>query len=350
MEEKKRITIATELLNGQGLGNQLFCYIAIRGIAKKLGADFSILNASQFANNIHSNLGMYFMDLESGCERKKEDFLEVYHEKEERIFLPYSNHDLTLGCYITGEDSELFQLKKNTLIYGNLQSEIYFKSYQDDIKKWLHVKEEYNCMEYSKPNLCIVNVRGGEYTSNPELFLRRKYWIDAINHMKKIRKDMEFMVITDDVVAAKRVLPELEAFHFELSKDYTIIKNAHYFIASNSTFSFFPIFTSDTIQYCIAPKYWARHNVSDGYWASEQNIYTGYHYLDRSGRVFTADECREELKEYKMRTKNDRKRKIPYTGIKKKIAMQYVKFFRAKSLVVRALFSIKKRIKVKMSR
>ena len=46
MENKP--VIATELLKGQGLGNQLFCYITIRCIAYKNGFDFSILNREIF--------------------------------------------------------------------------------------------------------------------------------------------------------------------------------------------------------------------------------------------------------------------------------------------------------------
>ena len=57
--------------------------------------------------------------------------------------------------------------------------------------------------------------------------------------------------------------------------------------------------TSDELKYAIAPKYWARHNVSDGYWASEQNIYSCFHYMDKKGRIFTPEECRQELEEYK---------------------------------------------------
>ena len=40
--EKKPI-IATELLKGQGLGNQLFCYVTTRALAYKKGFDFAIL-------------------------------------------------------------------------------------------------------------------------------------------------------------------------------------------------------------------------------------------------------------------------------------------------------------------
>ena len=66
--------IATELLKGQGLGNQLFCYIATRCLALEKGCDFSILNREILANNIHSNKGMYFMDLDCGLDLRKEDF------------------------------------------------------------------------------------------------------------------------------------------------------------------------------------------------------------------------------------------------------------------------------------
>ena len=46
--------IATELLKGQGLGNQLFCYITTRCIAMRNHCDYSILGSETLANNIHS--------------------------------------------------------------------------------------------------------------------------------------------------------------------------------------------------------------------------------------------------------------------------------------------------------
>ena len=48
----------------------------------------------------------------------------------------------------------------------------------------------------------MLNLRGGEYASEPALFLRKKYWTDAMAQMKKIRSDMEFMIVTDDVTMA----------------------------------------------------------------------------------------------------------------------------------------------------
>ena len=126
-------------------------------------------------------------------------------------------HDIEHGCYISGADEKLLRLAQSTLVYGNMQDEAYFGQYKEEIKQWLRVKPEYDSYEYSRDNLCIINIRGGEYTSNPELFLRRKYWLDAMKVMKRKRPDIEFMVITDDLSAARRILPEVPAYHFDLS-------------------------------------------------------------------------------------------------------------------------------------
>ena len=117
--------------------------------------------------------------------------------------------------------------------------------------------------------------------------------------MRKIRPDMEFLAVTDDVEAAYKILPEVRAVRNDIGKDYVTIKNARYLLLSNSSFAVFPALTSDELKYAIAPKYWARHNVSDGYWASEQNIYSCFHYMDKKGRIFTPEECKAELEEYK---------------------------------------------------
>lgn len=336
--------IATELLNGQGLGNQLFCYVTTRALAYKNGCNFSILNREILANNIHSNKGMYFMDIDCGISCAKEDFKSVYHEREDRIHIGNSRHDIENGCYITGVDEKLLSIDETTLVYGNMQDEAYFGRYKKEVKEWLRVKPEYDCMDYSRENLCIINIRGGEYAGSPELFLRRRYWLDAMKVMRRKRADMEFMVVTEDISAARRILPEVKAYHFDLAGDYTAIKNASYLILSNSTFAFFPAFTSDTVKYIIAPKYWARHNVSDGYWASEQNIYSGFNYMDRNGRLFTAEECRKELSEYKRTSPCYKKIGRRLTGAELSMARLKSKCLIYGDLSVRALRSAKRRV------
>lgn len=293
------VMIGTEFLQGQGLGNQLFCYVSVRCIAKDAGYEFGTAGQGQLAVNIHSKKGMYFMDMDLGTPILDKRKFEVYREKEERLYLKNCVHDMVHGCYVAGADEEIYQIADDTLVYGNLQAERYFAHHREEIKGWLKVKEEYDSYKYTRENLCILNIRGGEYADSRPLFLRRKYWLDAMENMRRIRPDMEFMAVTDDVETAKRLLPEVEAHDFGLAGDYVTVKNARYLIVSNSSFAFFPAFTSETVRKVIAPKYWARHNVSDGYWASEQNIYGGFWYQDRKGQLFSAQECRKELEEYR---------------------------------------------------
>lgn len=291
--------IGTEFIQGQGLGNQLFCYATARSMAEDLGYEFGTAGQNHFANNIHSNKGMYFMDIDLGRNICDADDYRHYYEKEERIWIDNSVHDLIHGCYIAGSDPGLFRIGDNTLIYGNLQAEDYFRNHFEDLKNWFHVKEAYDSHEYTQDNLCILNMRGGEYFGARELYLKKDYWLQAMEHMKQIVPDMRFMIITEDVRRARQMFPNLPVHHFDMGKDYVTIKNACYLILSNSSFACFPAFTSITCKYLIAPKYWARHNVSTGYWSSGQNIYSGWNYMDREGKIYTAEECRKELDEYK---------------------------------------------------
>ena len=293
--------IGTEFIPGQGLGNQLLCYVTARCIALEHGVPFGLVRGELLGNVLHSQRGMYFMDIDLGERIAEEDRDKYnrYDEKETRLFIGNSQHDMTHGCYVADADPALHTLPDDTLIYGNMQSEDYFGKYRDEVRSWLKLRPEADSHEYTRDNLCIINMRGGEYADSPELFLDRSYWLHAIRHMKQIRPDMEFMVVTEDVESAKKVLPEFECHHFDMGKDYATVHNARYLILSNSSFAVMPAFTSETLQYAIAPKYWARHNVSDGYWASGQNIYSFLDYLDRKGNIFTAKECREEWEAYK---------------------------------------------------
>ena len=312
--------IGTEFIKGQGLGNQLLVLVTAKALAKKYGYEFGTASQEKFAMNIHNDKGMYFMDVDLGYNitPEEKEKMKHYDEKEVRLYLGTGVHDMTHGCYVAGVDDYLLNdLEDNTLIYGNLQAGAYFDEYKDEFKEWLKVKPEFDSYEYSQDDLCIINVRGGEYAGAPYLFLDRKYFLNAMKKMRQINPNMRFMVVTDDEHSAKRVLPEIEAHHFDMGKDYVTVKNAKYLILSNSSFALLPAYTNEVAKYIIAPKYWARHNVSDGYWASEQNIYDLFNYMDRKGRIFTADECRVELEEYKKNSKRYKKDIVNSTGIKR---------------------------------
>ena len=168
--------IGTEILNGQGLGNQLFAYVTARAIAKERGCEFGICNPEQLGNNVHSGRGMYFMDIDIGktISQDLKKKYKVWNDSDDRLFLGTSTADLQNGIYVSGPDDSIHSVEDNTLLYGNLQDESYFGNYREDIKSWLKVKDEYDSYEYTRDDLCIINLRGGEYSGAPELFLRRK--------------------------------------------------------------------------------------------------------------------------------------------------------------------------------
>ena len=338
--------IGTEFIDGQGLGNQLFCYVTARAVALENGYEFGTAGQERFAVNIHSNRGMYFMDVDLGhviTEEDKKKF-NIYHDAETRLYVGNSKHDLTHGCYVAGADRGIHHVEDNTLIYGNMQDESYFIKYLPQVRQWLKVKPEYDSYEYSRENLCIINMRGGEYTGSPELLIARKYWVNGIREMKKIRPDMEFMIVTDDVNTAQKILPGIEAHHFDIGKDYVTIKNAHYLLLSNSSFACLPAHTSETLKFAIAPKYWARHNVSDGYWASEQNIYSLFHYMDRKGRMFTAEECRRELAEYKRTSKKYANVNVHPEGMRLKLMQLHGQYIYKKAYLYKIAGGVSRRI------
>lgn len=336
--------IGTKVTYGDGLGNQLFRYITARCIALDRGEEFGIIGKETFANNMHSSCGLYFMELDFGKEVREEDFKQTYYEKEDRLYLGNSKHDLQHGAYIAGTDWEMYKVPSDTLLMGNMQSEDYYLKYKEKIKEWLRVKPEYDCYEYSQDDLCILHLRCTDYMDCPELFIKKSYWKKGMANMKKLNPNMRFMIITNDVKEANKILPGIPAYNFELAKDYSIIKNAKYLLLANSSFTYFPAFTSETVKYIIAPKYWARHNVSDGYWASEQNIYTGFHYQDRKGRIFTAQECRKELEEYKKSSSKYRNLNQPPKGLQLK-KMEFVSTCRFSFYqLVRILRTVRRRL------
>lgn len=292
--------IITEIYNGQGLGNQLACYVTTRVVAKDKGYNFGIMNPHKFKGSSFMNLDMGLPVIggegpEGGPPTSLPETINHYYKEKW--------HVLPNGSNITIDDPNLQNVPDNTKIDGILQSEDRIIHRKNEIKTWLKVDSDKDNYSFSDENTCILAFRGGEYKYVPHFFLRAKYWQDSVNYMLTINPNFKFVVVTDDPECAKQFFPkEFYITHSELWNDYTIIKNAHYLISSNSSFPYFPTLTSDTLKYVIAPKYWGRHNISDGYWSCGYNIYRGYNYMDRDGKMSSYEECVKEFNEYKEKT------------------------------------------------
>lgn len=289
--------IVTKIYNGQGLGNQLWCYVVTRVLALDNGYKFGIESPENFKCKD-------FLDLDTGQTVTGGDAEDGrlprilpegirYYYTEREIYHPQTKADIRIF------DPELVQVPDETKIDGVMQDEQYIHHRRDEIRSWLQVREEFVCLDYSDDNICVINFRGGEYAKLADVFLPKSYWNNAVALMLKKNPDLRFVVITDDVASGKEMFPEFDVFHFSIAKDYSIINTAKYLILSNSSFAWFPAWLNNRLQYCIAPKYWARHNVSDGYWSCGYNLTSGWDYLDRNGELFTYEECVKEFAAYK---------------------------------------------------
>ncbi len=288
--------IITELYKGQGLGNQLWCYVTTRVIALDKKYNFGIMSPENFKGENFMNLDfgkpvVGGSSKDGGPPESLPTGIKYYYNEKKAIH-PINGSEIRLF------DKDLVNVKDETKIDGLMQDEQYIIHRKKEIKEWLKVKDEYECYDFSSDDICIINFRGTGYVQDKDFFLPKTYWQNAIKNMLKINPNFKFVVITEDVKNAKKFFPDFPVYHFSIAKDYVVIKNAHYLILSNSSFAWFPAWLSEKLKYCIAPKYWARHNISDGYWSMGYNITTGWMYQGRLGNLSDYTTCLEELNDY----------------------------------------------------
>jgi hypothetical protein len=258
--------LVTPIYKGQGLGNQLACYVTTRCIALGKGYDFAVAFPERFKGPFFKNIELpkfYGFDVfeEGGVPYKLPEGYKYYRES-------MAND----GDY----DDFIFNIPDNYIIHGNLQGEKYFEKHREEIKKWLEV-EPLDMPE----DTCVINFRGGEYVGVPAFFLPQSYWNNAIAKMKEINPNMRFEVHTDDLITARKFFP-----HYCIISDIEInwrsIRYAKYLILSNSSFALLPAWLGDA-KMIIAPKHFARHN--EGYWFLKQNYIEKFNYMDKNGNL-----------------------------------------------------------------
>lgn len=287
------------------LGNHMWQYAVCRTVAEKLGYKWGI-NPSPTHDYYSGKNQMYFMDVDFGEEVKgiERDF----HE----LWLTYNHID---SVNITMLDKRVYEIQDNTRLIGHngaaggiYQSEDYIIERKEDISKWFSLNKKYSDHYKSILNqnnisldddLCVINFRGGEYRGIPNVLLRKEYWRDAVNHMLSFNPNMKFLVITDDPDCARRFMPfPMGAHHVDIGFDFYAVNQAKWCIISNSTFGWWAAWLNKRANKIIAPKYWARHNVSDGYWATGDSYTRCFTYLDRGGNLCDYELCKSEALSY----------------------------------------------------
>jgi hypothetical protein len=204
-------------------------------------------------------------------------------------------------------DPEVFKVEDNTMIHLISQSEDYLIGRRNDIIDWFSINEKWEQVYKNKltelninldENTCIINFRGGEYRSIPNLIARREYWSDSIKYMKSINQNMRFIIITDDEQCAKYFIGDYTCIHIDIGFDFYCINKSKYTILSNSSFGYWASWLNTDHRLIIAPKFWSQHNVSDGYWGLGDQYVRHFMYMDREGNLSNFETCKVEALDY----------------------------------------------------
>jgi hypothetical protein len=153
------------------------------------------------------------------------------------------------------------------LLVDFYQSDYYMLDYRDIIiNDWLKFNEsvifdskdildKYNVDEY-----CYIHLRGTDYKTIPQYYLPISYYLNSIDHIKNIKPDIKFLVITDDIEESMRLFPEFEIINNSTDIDFYLLSKSKYKIIPNSSFSWWASWLSQNTKITIAPNNWFNYN------------------------------------------------------------------------------------------
>ena len=305
--------LAASIHEHAGLGNQIWRYVCCRVFAEKLGYNFGVSHPGWRGKFLNIDWGEDpKMNVEEDSDYQSSSGFSYY--KEESI------HHASAPGEIGDPDLKFDTLEDNTYINGTFQKMSYVEDYRDKICGWLTYDDKYKITDFSDDNLCVIQLRGGDYTTGHSM-LPPEYYHQAMHHMRQNNPDVEFVIVTDDPKTAQRMIPNTpiigsataeekdpdqkfiswyEYTGGPVSMDYTILNHAKYAIISSSTFAFWPIWTNKKLLNVIAPKYWFDYNRSDGWWRPKDGIVNdpAWLWMDKFGGLFESKTCIKLAKEY----------------------------------------------------
>ena len=300
----------TTCLTGN-LGNHMWYYVICRIVAEKLGYEWGVKSQSMYDYFGGMNQ-MYFMNVDFGKEviitGKDPGGLWTFEGIPNRYSDINKQHTHNGdSCLINMYDGNVFNISDNTMVHMVSQSEDYLIDRKTDVIKWFEIDERY-VIKYEEElkkldiklddNTCVINFRGGEFNSVPNLIPSRVYWENSINYMKGVNPNMEFIIISDDPQSASYYIPGVRCYHIDIGFDFYVVNKSKYLILPNSTFSWWAAWLNQSSKLTIAPKYWGRYNVSNGYWSLGDSYTRSFMYMNRDGELENYEKCKEQALDF----------------------------------------------------
>lgn len=266
-----------------GLGNQFFQYAAATALAQKNNTDVR-LDISSFGADALRNFELGFTNAKFSIATDAEIKLYKATNSFERIkerLTPYSIKKFYKQPYFH-YDPKFLSLPNNIYIQGYFQSEKYFSSISEQIKKELSfsfsVPDHLSGLikEMSGCNSVSIHIRKGDY-QNPEMrrvhgILSPAYYQQAIRLMKQKLKNVHFFLFSDEknisgdeygLTDAKIVSGTFSKSHLE---DFLLMSLCKNNIIANSSFSWWAAWlNSNPNKIIAAPEKWFNMGPKDSY-------------------------------------------------------------------------------------
>lgn len=282
-----------------GFGNQMWTYAITRAVAEINHYEWGFNPIPEYDYHNYNGVSQFdFMKIDYG---KQHGF--KYDETPpfiSRVWIEGVNEI----HYVNGDfvrffpyQPEVFHIPDNTKLYISCcQVATYLVFILDHVRKWFEIKEE-KIEEYKNRlkeldlilsyNTTIIHVRGGDYKADPKIILPKEYYQNAINIIRKQNPEMKFVCVTDDIPFAQEMVgPYIPVYSNSLGCDYFILNHAKNLIVSNSSFIHFPVWLNENHPFVIAPRYWCRYNISNGYWCHSDIWTFPWNFLDRDGEIY----------------------------------------------------------------
>lgn len=231
------------------LGNQMFQYASVLGIARYIGVPFCVPNHNEIITDSLGN-------------KLRIELFDVFDISPDNI------------CFVSGTDiqeqnfefdSRFFSLSKNDQynLIGFFQTEKYFQHCEDEVRKNFnfleHIKKDCSDMLSAMDNSVALHIRRGDYLINNKNHynLTLEYYEEALKYFDS---NQQVIIFSDDPKWCKEqklfsddrfLVSETENSRYDL---YLMSKCSDFIIA-NSTFSWWGAWLANTGK-VIVPKKW----------------------------------------------------------------------------------------------
>jgi hypothetical protein len=240
------------------LGNQLFQFSSVIGIADQLGleAKFPLKNTTNFtAHTLHNGTTInQICEIQNCFNVPSELFVENI----------YFNNVATERSF--SYDPRLLKIKDQTNIVGYLQTEKYFYRISEKIKSVLSFKDDILnsaknlLLKFKDKELVSLHIRRGDYLALPNHHpvCNTEYIQNAI---KQFSESSIFIICSDDLDWCRSFFKDKKRFVIINSGssyiDLCVLSLCDHHIIANSSFSWWSSYLSNNIyKKIIAPKLW----------------------------------------------------------------------------------------------